>query len=250
MSALNPGGNTTDVALTLKIKGILDEFGSYPASLHCALFHVSHTYMKAMSAAAKPRRYVQRARAEAAQATARRIIDAFLARLMTQWFDEITLERVAEDAGVTVQTTVRRFGGKDGLLAEAVKVLGTQIVARRAAPAGKVERLVANLVEDYEHTGDAVIRLLALEARHPAVRSVAEFGRREHRRWVATAFAEALGRLPFPARQRALDALVVTTDVYVWKLLRRDMRKSPAATTTTMGALVRAALVQLASPRS
>jgi len=206
--------------------------------------------MKLASAVTKPRRYVQRARAQAAQATARRIIDAFLARLMTQWFDEITLERVAEDAGVTVQTTVRRFGGKDGLLAEAVKVLGTQIVARRAAPAGKVERLVANVVEDYEHTGDAVIRLLALEARHPAVRSVAEFGRREHRRWVAAAFTEALDRLPFPSRQRALDALVVTTDVYVWKLLRRDMRKSPGATTRTLGALVRATLAELASPRS
>jgi AcrR family transcriptional regulator len=206
--------------------------------------------MKATRAVAKPRRYIQRARAEAAQATARRIIDAFLARLMTEWFDEITLEHVAEDAGVTVQTTVRRFGGKDGLLAEAVKVLGTQIVARRAAPAGTVERVVANLVKDYEHTGDAVIRLLALEARHSAVRSVVEFGRREHRRWVAAAFAEALGGRPFPARRRGLDALVITTDVYVWKLLRRDMRKGLAATTTTMAALVRAALVQLASPKS
>jgi AcrR family transcriptional regulator len=206
--------------------------------------------MKDTDVAVAPRRYVQRVRADAAQATAQRIIDAFLARLMTQWFDEITLERVAEDAGVTVQTTIRRFGGKDGLLAEAVKVLGTQIVARRAAPAGDVDRLVANLIEDYERTGDAVTRLLALEPRHPAVRRVTEFGRREHRRWVAAAFGELLRELPRPTRQRALDALVITTDVYVWKLLRRDMRRSQAATRTTISALVRATLAQLTSARS
>jgi len=205
--------------------------------------------MKSTGVAIAPRRYVQRARAEAAQATARRIIEAFLARLMTQWFDEITLERVAEDARVTVQTTVRRFGGKDGLLAAAVEVLGTRITARRAAPAGDVERLLANLIDDYEQTGDAVIRLLALEPRHSAVRRVAEFGRREHRRWVAAAFGTLLRALPRLTRQRALDALVITTDVYVWKLLRRDMRRSPAATRTTMSALVRATLAQLASPR-
>ena len=55
------------------------------------------------------RSYHQGARAESAEATGRRIIEAFLARLMDHWFDEITLDRVAEDAGVTVQTVVRRW---------------------------------------------------------------------------------------------------------------------------------------------
>ncbi len=206
--------------------------------------------MKLRGAVATPRRYVQRARAEAARATARRIIDAFLALLMTEWFDEITLDRVAVDAGVTVQTTVRRFGGKDGLLAEAVKVLGAQIVARRTAPAGDVERIVGNLIGDYEETGDAVIRLLALEPRYPAVHDIAEFGRREHRRWVATAFADTVGTLTLPARRSALDALVIATDVYVWKLLRRDMKKSPAATRAGMRMLVRATITHFANPSS
>src|SRR6266545_3349860 len=75
-------------------------------------FDVSGTHMKVDAAAAKPRRYTQGARAQAAEATALRIVDAFLTRLMKQWFDEITLDGVAEDAGVTVQTVVRRFGGK------------------------------------------------------------------------------------------------------------------------------------------
>ena len=168
------------------------------------------------------RRYSQVARAQAAEDTARRIVDAFLAPLMADWYDDITLDRVAADAGVTVQTVVRRFGGKDGLLANAANVLSDQINAQRAAPPGDLGRLVNNLLVDYEQRGDAVIRLLALEPRHPAVKTVLDFGRGEHRRWVSAAFAEPLGALDPATREPALDALVVVTDVYTWKLLRRD----------------------------
>ena len=198
--------------------------------------------MKSSGAVAASRRYVQRARAQATEATASRIADAFLTRLLKEWFDEITLDRVAADAGVTVQTVVRRFGGKDGLLAEAVKVLGARITAHRFAAGGTSDSFVENLVGDYEQTGDAVIRLLALERRHPAVRSVTAFGRREHRRSVERAFAEPLAALGEAACTRALDALVIATDVYVWKLLRRDMRRSVVATMGTMKRLVRATI--------
>lgn len=188
------------------------------------------------------RPYVQRARAKAAEATRRRIVDAFVALLMERWFDEITLDRVAADAGVTVQTVVRRFGGKDGLLADAAEALAAEINTRRAVPPGDVDDAVARLVADYEITGDGVIRLLALEPRHAALRAVLELGRREHRRWVATAFAEQLGPLGAAARKRSLDALVVATDVYAWKLLRRDMGRSVPSTKSTLGRLVGAVL--------
>jgi len=184
------------------------------------------------------RSYHQTARAEAAEATGRRIIDAFLARLMDGWFDEITLDAVAEDAGVTVQTVIRRFGGKEGLLAGAVKVMGAQIEAQRASPPGDIDRLVENLIADYEKTGDAVIRLLALEPRHPAVKAVVDFGRTTHRRWVSAAFAQELNRLEPSERQRALDGFVTVTDVYTWKLLRRDMGRSARATATMMKDLI------------
>ena len=206
--------------------------------------------MKVQMAAAQPRRYTQSARARAAEATAQRIVDAFLARLMKHWFDEITLDRVSADAGVTVQTVVRRFGGKEGLLAEAVKTLSSQINARRASPAGDIDRLVGNLIEDYEHTGDAVIRLLALEPRQPALGAVIEFGRSQHRRWVSEVFAETLGTRDAAARKRALDALVIATDVYVWKLLRRDLGRSVAASTAIMKGLIRAAIAGFANSKS
>lgn len=196
------------------------------------------------------RGYKQGARAEAAEATARRIADAFFTRLMAEWYDEITLDRVAADAGVTVQTVVRRFGGKEGLLAAAVKTLGEQINANRAAPPGDLGRAVRNLIADYERIGDAVIRLLALEPRHPPLQAVLALGRAEHRRWVATAFAGPLSGLTNAARERAIDALVVATDVYTWKLLRRDMARSVTATTAAVTHLIQSTVAGLPAPDS
>ena len=176
------------------------------------------------------RRYTQGARAEAAEATGQRIVDAFLSRLMSQWYDEITLDRVAADAGVTVQTVIRRFGGKEGLLTAAVQTFTKQVDARRAAPRDDVDAVVRHLLADYEEAGDGVVRMLSLEGRHPALKEVLDFGRGEHRRWVTEAFAGSLQKVDAGGRQRAADALVVATDVYTWKLLRRDMGRSPAAT--------------------
>ena len=205
------------------------------------------TNMKAKRAITATRNYTQGARAEATEATGQRIVDAFLARLMTEWYDEITHARVAEDAGVTVQTIVRRFGGKEGLLADAVKILAAQINARRAMPSGSIEDLVDNVVADYEKTGDAVIRLLALEPRHPALKQFLDVGRSEHRRWVAAIFATQLKALDARARNRALDALYLATDVYAWKLLRRDMGHGAASVARTMKKMVSAVLAEFVS---
>src|SRR4051812_44649928 len=188
------------------------------------------------------RRYSQNARALAAEATGQRIIDAFLALLMKQWLDEVTLDRVAADAGVTVQTVIRRFGSKEGLLAGSVKALGDRVNAQRATPEGDVARVVDHLLKDYEQTGDAIIRLLALELRHPALTEILDFGRREHRQWVANAFAVSLDKIEPKRRERAIDALVLITDVYSWKLLRRDMGRSIAATAATIKQLILAAI--------
>jgi AcrR family transcriptional regulator len=202
-----------------------------------------------MKVSSSTRRYSQRARAQSAEATRQRIVDAFLTRLMKQWYDKITLDRVAEDAGVTVQTVVRRFGGKEGLLADAVSTMGRQVKARRATPPGDVERLVKHLIEDYEQTGDAVIRLLALEPRHAALKEFLDVGRRWHRDWVAGLFADELARLGPTPRKLALDALVITTDVYTWKILRRDMARSVAAAETTMTCMIRATIAEFLTPK-
>lgn len=178
-----------------------------------------------MNMAAPKRIYRQSARAQAAEATAARIVDAFAAQLRERWFDEIRLEGVARTAGVTVQTVIRRFGGKEGLLDAMHQRLGAEIRRRREVAAGDSAGAVASLIDDYEEVGDLVLRTLAQEDRYPAVRAMTDIGRAMHRTWIATAFAPWLEPMAPDARRRATDALVVAGDIYVWKLLRRDMER-------------------------
>lgn len=196
------------------------------------------------------RRYVQGARAAAAEETGKRIIESFIDRLMKGWFEDITLDEVAADAGVTVQTVVRRFGGKDGLLAEAVKVLSVQVEVRRRAPRGDLAKMGRALIADYEHMGDAVIRLLASEQRHPVLKAFVDYGRNEHREWVERALRDELDKLDGATRAKALDALVVATDVYAWKLLRRDMGRGTDAAAATMMRVVQGTLNEFAKATS
>jgi AcrR family transcriptional regulator len=66
------------------------------------------------------RPYRQKSRAASADATARRIVQAFSDLLHSQWYDQVTLGEVARLASLTPRTVLRRFGGKDGLLAASV----------------------------------------------------------------------------------------------------------------------------------
>lgn len=174
---------------------------------------------------APKRAYNQGRRAEAAEATAERIVEAFSKRLAEAWFDEIRLDDVAADAGVTVQTVLRRFGSKDGLLEAACERLGQEIRARRTTPPGEARAAVHAVVVDYESAADLVLRVLAQEDRYPPLRRMADVGRAGHRAWLAHAFAPWLDER-HPER---LDALVILMDVYVWKLIRRDMGQPPEA---------------------
>src|SRR5947209_5585814 len=106
------------------------------------IFDVSLTNMKSRKPNLKLRGYEQTARAQMAQENGERIAAAFKDLLMQMWFDEITLDRVAADAGTTVQTIVRRFGGKDGLLEAAAKLIGIEVNARREKPTGDLHRII------------------------------------------------------------------------------------------------------------
>jgi hypothetical protein len=81
-------------------------------------------------------------------------------------------------------------------------------------------------MDDYEQAGDLVVRSLAQEDRHPAIRRMTDTGRAFHRAWIEAVFAPWLKDLAPADACKRTDALVVATDVYVWKLLRRDMNRS------------------------
>lgn len=170
------------------------------------------------------RPYRMGARAEAAEETRRRILGAVISLHMERYYDQISLEDVAARAGVTVQTVLRRFGSKEGLIDAASEEARERVISQRGeAPVGDVAGAVENLVDHYEEWGDSALRLLAQEDRVPAFRRATEAGRAMHREWVERTFAPLLDERSGEARERLLAELVAVCDVYFWKILRKDL---------------------------
>lgn len=189
------------------------------------------------------RTYVMTTRAEAAQRTRVRILDALVELAALRLLADISLADVALAAGVSVQTVLRRFGNRAGLIDAAFLHAFAAVQTERQTPVGDVPRAIAVLVEHYEERGDGVVLLLAQEASDAQVRFITENGRRFHRVWVQTAFEPYLPDLDAP-RVALLDLLVVVTDVYTWKLLRRDRGLDRTTTQQRMHQLVAALIGQ------
>ena len=179
------------------------------------------------------RAYSMELRAAAAEATRERILGAAAEAFLEHWYDDVTIASVARRAGVSGQTVVNHFGSKEQLAAAAHQRLSDEIVSRRYTPEpGDVPALVKAVADDYETTGDAVIRLLALEGKVPSLQPLLANGREGHREWVATMFQAP----------ELVPELVVATDVYTWKLLRRDQGLSRDETVAAMLRIVQALL--------
>lgn len=187
------------------------------------------------------RRYTMTARAEAVEQTRTRIVEAALRLSEARPVSAITLAAVAEEAGVSVQTLLRQFESRAGLV-EAVRQQAVAVVAeeRRVAP-GDTDAAVRAVIAHYERRGDAVVLMLAEEHLDAVTHEVAERGREFHRSWVADTFAPYLPSSA-RAREELVDLLAVATDVYTWKQLRRDRGLDLATTHERMDALVRALL--------
>ena len=80
---------------------------------------------------------------------------------------------------------------------------------------------------------------LVKEERHPAFKATNDIGRAHHRCWIEAAFAPWLVGQPRETQQRRVDALVAATDVYLWRLVRRDMGRSTRHLEAVMLDLVR-----------
>jgi AcrR family transcriptional regulator len=180
-----------------------------------------------------------RARAQAAEATARAITAAARVLFTERAYDQVSLPAIADRAAVTVQTVLRRFGSKEELFAAAARERSDQIRAdREAAPPGDIRHLVAH----YERWGDEQAHLLAQEARVPAIRAITDDGRRYHRDWITRAYGPALTTLPPATRRRKLAQLTAVTDLATWRLLRHELGLGQDQTAAAIGELVDACL--------
>jgi len=178
-------------------------------------------------------------RAVSASANGERIL-ASARRLFGELrYDQVSLDEVAAEAGVTVRTVVRRFGSKKGLFGAVGAERAASIrAARDEVPVGDVREAVRLLVETYEDWGDEVLHLLSQERGLAGVTDSVEAGRRYHGAWVERAFSPLLGDLPAAVRRRRIGQLVAVTDIYHWKVLRRDVGLSRADVEASLRELI------------
>jgi AcrR family transcriptional regulator len=169
------------------------------------------------------RPYRMQARAKAAEATREKILVAADAVFDDHTIDEFTLSAVAKSAGVTVQTVLRHFGTREGLLIATLIHTGLKMrESRDPAPSGDPRAAIDGLVDHYDEFGERILRLLAGSDRHPTLQAMTDFGRVFHREWCETLFAADLKQLRGAKRERRVAQFVAVTDIYVWKVLRRD----------------------------
>lgn len=166
-----------------------------------------------------------RARARSVEETGERILDSARERFSRLVFDEVTLNDIADDAGVTVQTVIRRFGSKEELFTTLAERESERILAEREPLEGEdvtLDSAVSTLVAHYERDGETVLNLLGQESRFPLVAEVVAIGRDMHEKWVRKHCRPVLAGSSGADRKRRLEAAIAATDLYTWKLLRLD----------------------------
>jgi AcrR family transcriptional regulator len=191
------------------------------------------------------RRYTMTTRAKSVEATRQRILDATVALGSTAPIASISLESVAERAQTSVQTVLRHFGSRADLLEVATEYAAAQVLARRATTPGDIDTAMSQLIREYDAgEGATALLLLAQEETDPdSVRQILARSKGAHRQWVTEVFAPKLA-----GDDELLDLLVVATDVYTWKLLRRDRGLSRQATEQRMLRLIDSILLAAKEP--
>ena len=183
---------------------------------------------------ARRQTYTMAVRAEGMAATRERIVKAALKLLLEQAYEDVTLAAIAQAAGVSHQTVLNHFASKENVGAAAAEMLSrqTQEVRDRAVPDDQ-PGAIAVLVGEYERFGDPAARWAMASERLGSLAPLLDRARAGHQAWLDRIFSDRLPKAP-AARRHAIHALHAATDVYTWKLLRRDLRLSRADTERIM----------------
>lgn len=189
------------------------------------------------------RPYRMRARAEAVEAMKARILDSAYALMTTGSYEELTLDKVAADADTTVQTVLRHFKNKDGLITGVAEQLGGREFERRDPRPGDARDIARILCARYEEIADANLQWELLEDRVEALGRAIAQARELHRSWLERMFADVLQPLDAPSRARVIAELFAATDINTWRLWRRRLKLSQHQTRRVMTELIEAVLV-------
>lgn len=153
----------------------------------------------------------------------------------------ITLQKVAKVAEVSVQTILRAFSSKEGLLTASLNAQPSEAAEDFLADTTGSENvpvMMSVLYDFYDKIGDTVMKRLADEAHLPELAAANAVGREFHRKFVNQRFAHELDNLREEERHVLFNALMAVTDLYVWRVLRRDEGLDPDAAKRVVTLLV------------
>lgn len=186
------------------------------------------------------RPYHMGVRAQSAKETGERILDATVEIFYEQPVDSISLDKVAERSGYTVQTIIRRFGGKEGLFTAALDRETKRLSDHRdLANSEDMDGALDILLDHYESVGVGVLRMLAEEHRLPSLQKVIDIGRNYHMKWCERVFNPILESFNGVDRERRLAQIIAITDVYTWKILYSDRGLSREQTKLALQEMIR-----------
>jgi AcrR family transcriptional regulator len=167
-------------------------------------------------------------RAQNAARTRDNIISATEKLLAEKSLEEISLNAIASQAGVTVQTVLRHMDSRDGCLQAVAEKVHIRVKKQRAINENEnISDAIENLIAHYEKEGKLVLNILAQEQSTDSFASeLTTIGRNYHRKWVEKCFKPYLDN----RKPEVIDCLIVATDIYTWKLLRKDLGRTRSQT--------------------
>jgi AcrR family transcriptional regulator len=177
------------------------------------------------------RNYNMELRATKAAHTEKRILEAAQELWLELPYHEITLEKVAERACVTVRTILRKFESKEGLFVAGIEQAESiSILSRNEDPSKPISETLKSLIDEYEQMGDASIRTIMSSESVPIAEKILEKARIIHKTWCENIFAAYLPKKKSANYSVRLHSFVAATEFYLWKLLRRDIGLSQEET--------------------
>jgi AcrR family transcriptional regulator len=190
----------------------------------------------------KRRKYDGRTRASQAEVRREAVAAAATVEFMERAYEDVTLQSVADAAGVALKTVVRQFGTKEALFLECLKHRKVEEESLRKVDAGDVAGAIRILSDRYEALGESTMRYQRVEDRFATVAEMMTIARRFHFEWLARVFAPWMPERAPAEKKRRLAQLFTATELYSWWVLRTrlgvDRKACEDAMRATLDALI------------
>ena len=165
------------------------------------------------------RTYRQSRRQEQVQERRRQIIWAVGALMVRGSFDDVTLQGVADEAGVSLKTVTRQFGTKEQLLQAAMDDARGDEESRRAVSTSDPAQVAQVLAARYDEMAEMIYRMGDAELRYDWLGEWVQMARESHLSWLEQTFARWLPE-SLPERRDRLMCLFAATEVRSWWAIR------------------------------